>query len=301
MLVFEDLYSTAPASLRSVRLASRQFNVLVDPIVYRHLKLNKAVVNCFDVNEEFKLAHKFVGARDRVRSAICTFTRQITIDEALDWSLVVNILLSLDGFHQLNWSVWETDGVYVYSRPIQVLQSILSHLVERWPSAKLSVNNLSLDTRNTKVFMSLPAMNLDSLRLRGAVRAHSNLLDRTHKTFLLQCDQLNILHLLNLSSGTRFLDEEIEQSERLPPIEQLYLQGYEWLHSPGIATSFWNWPKLTSLRLEKVFIVNFIESVSPENLLKLRSLITDGHCETSLDHTKVSVLPCDVAPVVASL
>lgn len=294
MLIFEDLYRTDPVSLRAVRLASRQFNVLVNPIVYRHLKLNKAIVKCFDTYHEPGVLHEVVDARRKARSAICTSTRQITIDKALNWSSVVNMLSSLGQFHQLNWHYWAMERVFAHSRPNQVLQSITSCLAERWPSAKLSVNKLSLISESVKQFMALPSTNLVSLELQGLFQRYPSQydrpqIDRTLKAFLLQCDHLTVLHLVHLGSGSRFLDEEIEQSERLPPVGQLYLRNYNWLHSPSVANSFWNWSRLTSLRLEKVNVIQFLESVLPENLLQLRSLITDGHCERPMDRPKVSV------------
>lgn len=289
MLIFEDLYRTDPVSLRAVRLASTKFNVLATPIVYRHLKLNKAIVECFDIDHEPSVLNEIVDARRKVKSAICTYTRQITIDKALDWSSIDNMLSSLGQFHQLNWQFWESDRYFVHSRPKQVLQRISSRLTERWPSAKLSIDKLSLISVYTTEFTALPSTNLITLKLQGLVRRYPSQFDCRLKAFLLQCDQLNELHLVYLESGSRFLDEEIEQSERLPPIKQLYLRNYDWLHSPGPANNFWNWSRLTSLRLEKVNIIQFLESVLPENLLQLRSLTTDGHCERPVDRSKVGV------------
>ena len=301
ILIFEQLYCTEPASLRAVRLASKQFQVLVDPIVYRHLKLNKELVKCFDLEDEPNVSQEVADARRRVASAICTFTRQLTIDSPLNCSLVVDMLKSLDQFHHLNWEFWETKAYWTHSGPGQTLQSISSCLAERWPKAKLSVNNSSSCHDAIHDFASLAlATNLVSLK-QGLTRRRYDQPDRTLKTFLLQCDQLNVLHVLHLQSGARFLDDEILQSERLPPVKDLFLQGYFWLHSPSIATSFWNWSQLTSLRLEKVFIINFLESVLPANLLQLRSLITDGHCESPVDHTKATNLMIALVRAINSL
>lgn len=283
LLMFEEVYVTAPATLRALRLASRQFNVLVIPLVYRHLKLNDALVKCFEVDDEPSVPTEDVDARRRVKSAICAFTRQITINKALKWASVVNLVLSLDKFHHLHWSFWED------YRPTRIPQSVLDSLAERWPAADFSVDNLAskLDIRDS--LSSLPPTNLVSLRFQGVLRRRVNPAEHTLKNTLLKCDRLEILHLLDVQSGSRFMDEEIGQSERLPAVSEIYLQGYFWLHSPQTAISFWDWSRLTSLRLKKVFIVNFLETVLPENLLQLRSLITDGHCQSAVDHPKVSV------------
>lgn len=290
LLIFEDLYRTAPASLRVVRLASRQFNILVIPIVYRHVKLNVELLNCFEVDHESNDPPEVVDARMRVRHAICNFTRQITIDKPVDSLLTVTLLQSLDKLHHLNWAFWNKESCSNHWTSNQILPRILDCLTESWPSADLSVDNVYSGVDYNDEVSSLPPTNVVSLKLEAGLLRHWHRVERTFKTFLLQCHQLNVLHLLSVRSGTRFKDEEMEQHDRLPAVEQLFLQGYFWIHSPRTANTFWNWSNLTSLRLEKVFIINFLESVLPANLLQLRSLITDGHCESAVDHTKVSVL-----------
>lgn len=295
LLIFEEVYRTAPTSLRDLRLASRQFNLLANPIVYRHLRLNGALVGSF---KEPSIHPELEDARSRVKRAICTFTRQITINEALDWASVVNLLLSLDKFHHLNWSFWNTDGPGDYNRSNRIPQSVLNSLAERWPKAHVSVDKLFSKLVTNDDFSSLPPTRLVSLKIHGALYRQLNQVGRTLKNTLLECDQMKVLHLLDVRSGSRFMDEKIGQSERLPAVEDLFLQGYFWLHSPDIATSFWNWSRLTSLRLEKVFIVNFLETVSPEHLVQLRSLVTDGHCQSAVDHTRVSVFHVTYSQVV---
>ena len=281
LLIFEQLHCISPASLRHARLASKLFDALATPIVYRHVILNPALVKCFKEDDDQNSAAG--DLRTRVGNAIRTFTRQITIDRKLDWSSVVNMLLCLDKFHHLNWCFW-TDSDFSARRSVP--PSILDCLAERWPSASISASS-DLDITNN--FACLPPHKLDSLKMSLFRQRRPNLIERRLKNFLLQCDRLKVLHLLNVQCGARFLDEEIAMSERLPAIEELFLQGYFWLHPPKIA--FWNFSRLTSLRLEKVFIINFLESIFPEDLLQLRSLETDGHCESAVDHTKVSDIP----------
>ena len=314
LLIFEQLHSNAPASLGAVRLASKEFKVLADPIVYRHLKLNKALVKSFDLDDELDdelyVSQDVMNTRRRTASAICTFTREITIDRPLNWSPVLLILLSLDQFHHLNWHFWGKERDFCRTRQSQTLQSIFSSVAKRWPSAKLSVNGLISTSVNDLIpsydaigqFKSLPfATNFLSVKQETAQYPPNPLNRSSLKTFLLQCDQLNVLHLFNLQSGAEFLDEEIGWGERLPPIEELFLNGYVWRHSPSIATIFWNWSRLTSLRLEKVSIIDFIESVSPENFLQLRSLITDGHCQNPAEYARATNLMIELVMAIDSL
>ena len=281
LLIFEELHFTAPASLHNVRLASRQFNVLVEPIVYRHLKVNKAILQCFKERDETYDPPELVNARKRVRSAMCTFTRRIAINKAFDWSSVVNMLLCLDQFHHLNWSFWRRESSSV-RRSNCIPQDILDCLTEHWPSATFSLDTTNSSTSESiDAIQSLPPTNLISLTLQKDLRRRFNPAVGTLK---------KVLHLLALCPGSRFVAEDIEECEKLPHINQLVLQGHCWLHCPKIANSFWNWSRLTSLKLEKVFIIDFLESVLPENLIQLRSFVTDGHCESAGDQTKVSVL-----------
>ena len=288
LLIFEEVHRTAPASLYDLRLASRKFNILVHPIIYRHVKLNNALVRCFEVDNETVIPPEVVFVRKSVRTAMCTFTRQITINEALNWASVVNLLSSLKTLNHLHWSLWKKDR-WFYGDPIKIPQSVLDGLAERWPSAQISVDNL--ESNSILDISSLPPARLMSLKMQGVVpRREERQVVPTLKNTLLASDELKVLHLLNMRSGFRFIDEDIGQSECLPALEELFLQGYFWLHSTSIATSYWNWTRLTSLRLEKVLIVNFLETVSPEYLLRLQSFFTDGHCQSAVEHTKVRAL-----------
>lgn len=287
LLIFEEIHRTAPASLYDLRLTSRKFNILVHPITYRHVKLNNALVRCFDVDDETAIPPQAVDVRGRVRTAMCTFTRQITINEPLNWASVVNLLLSLKTLNHVHWSFWKKGGRFSHN-PIPIPQSVLDGLAERWPNAQISVDNLK--SSSSVGISSLPPARLVSFKSQGAVpRPEGSQVGHTLKDTLLACDKLKVLHLLNERSGFRFVDEDIGHNESLPALEELFLQGYFWLHTPSVATSFWNWTKLTSLRLEKVLIVNFLETVSPEYLLQLRSFATDGHCQSAVEHTKVRV------------
>ena len=293
LLIFEEIYATAPATLRDLRLASRKFNLLVNPIIYRHLELNNALVQCFEVYDELNVRPKVASVRKSVRSAICAFTRQITINKALDWASVANLLWSLEKFNHLYWFSWEMERPLVHNRTNRIPQNILNCLAERWPCAQVSVDGLSSSFDVTD-FSFGPLTRLASLKLQGVLCQRwrrDNKFGRTLKENLLKCSQLKVLHLLDAQSGCPFMDDEIHQSERLPAVEELFLQGYTWQHCRDIANNFWNWSRLTSLRLENVSIIDFLESVSPENLLQLRSLIMGGYCQRDVDHTRVSVLP----------
>ena len=292
--IFEDVHRIAPASSYDLRLVSRQFNSLVHPIVYRHVKLNDTLVNCFEVDDDLEMSSEVVDLRRRVRNAISTFTRQISIREALDWASVVSLLSSLKTLNHLHWSFWNKMGPLSSQ---QIPQCVLDGLAERWPNVQVSVEN----SRFCYICdaSSLPSARLVSFKMQGTLGHPSRQAGPTLKRILLGAHQLKVLHLLDIPSGKRFIDENIGQGEILPAVEELFLQGYFWLHSPSVATTFWNWSKLTSLRLEKVFIVNFLVTVLPECLTQLRSFVTDGHCQSAVDHTKVRVLHAMLARLLS--
>ena len=287
LLIFQELHCIAPDSLRNVRLVSRKFHDLVEPLVYRDLKLTKALLRCFE-DEDEEETHGSSGladARRRMRSAISTFTRHVIIDRRVSWPSVINMLLSLKKFHHLS-CYFRRKGHY---QELGITpQSVFDTLAANWPNATYSVHNVNPGLDAVKVKFS-PA-NLVLLELGPVYNDRDYGFAQWLKDLLLQCDQLKELRLLNVPSGTRFPEKEIQNCQRLPALEALFLEGYFWLHSPKVATGFWNWSRLTSLRLEKVFIINFLESVPPEQLLQLKSLITDGHCESAVDYTKVSIL-----------
>ena len=279
LLIFEQLHCIAPASLRHVRLASRLFDALATPFVYRHVKLTAALVKCFKVEDDRDSAPGDLPTR--VGNAIRASTRHITIDRQLDWSSVANMLLCLTQFHHLNWYFYKTDPDIDHGLP----PSILNCLTERWPSASISTSH---DFNIGPGFPRLPPKGVVSYSLISSRRRRSYLIEPELIFRLTQCDRLKVLHLLDLQYGARFSDKDYAVNLRLPAIEELVLQGYLWLHPPN--TAFWNFSRLTSLRLEKVFIINFLNSIVPEDLVQLRSLETDGHCESAVDHTKVSII-----------
>ncbi len=220
MLIFEKLHCIAPASLWHVRLASTQFSQLVDPLVYRHLKLTRAFVRCFsnepvhalqlidpvvyrhleptracvkcfhdETLHSLQLLH--ATTTRRVRNAICAFTRHITIDKELDWSVFGNILLSLHQFDHLNWCFWLGSACFpTNARAYRVPQKIIHCLNERWPNAQLSVESHSSVFDYIDDLSGLPRAKVFSLKLQTILPLGSSLVDGTLKTFLLQCDQL---------------------------------------------------------------------------------------------------------------
>ena len=98
------------------------------------------------------------------------------------------------------------------------------------------------------------------------------------KQFLLGKENLETLHLHCTGPEVCIPENEIDSSERLPAVKELQLNGYNWIHSAATAVQFWNWTRMTNLKLRRVNLVPFLETVKPEYLTNLRTFETDGFC-----------------------
>lgn len=98
------------------------------------------------------------------------------------------------------------------------------------------------------------------------------------KQLLLGKENLETLHLECAGQEVSVRDSQIKSSERMPAVKELYLCGYNWIHSPVTAVQFWNWTKITHLNLRRVSMVPFLETVKSEHLINLRTFKTDGYC-----------------------
>ena len=78
------------------RLVSKQFNDLIVPIIYRHVTLNARVVACFQQSTPDRSAVQL-----RIANYVCNHTKHISIDRALHWPSVLELLYSLDNFREL--------------------------------------------------------------------------------------------------------------------------------------------------------------------------------------------------------
>ena len=96
------------------------------------------------------------------------------------------------------------------------------------------------------------------------------------KSFLLGATRLRSLHLRYFCHLT-FPDKHIVNGERMPALEYLRLEGYDWQHSPTAAVNFWNWTNLKYLVLSGVHMSRFWSTVKAHNLPNLRYFVTDGY------------------------
>ena len=70
-------------------------------------------------------------------------------------------------------------------------------------------------------------------------------------------------------------DWRIQKGERLPPFKDLSLYSVNWPFSPREAVQFWDWSRIAHLRLDKVPLIPFLKTVTPEHLTRLRTFTTD--------------------------
>lgn len=103
------------------------------------------------------------------------------------------------------------------------------------------------------------------------------------KPALMRRPEMKTLHLIGQDKDSRlstrwFLDHTIGRRDRMPPVEQLFLENYHWNHSPAVA-NFWNWINLRSLHLIEVCMNNFLTTVPVDRLLNLHTLVLEDACK----------------------
>ena len=116
-----------------------------------------------------------------------------------------------------------------------------------------------------------------------------------------QNGRLETLHLIASNKNAAIMDQDIRAHDRMPPIKELLLQKYFWTHSAHVAVNFWNWSKLVHLELKVVPIINFLQTVKPENLVQLRAFLTDGHCLGRSQRKEATVLICSLVSRIQAL
>ena len=144
------------------------------------------------------------------------------------------------------------------------------------PDLRLSLTNQELDRTNARLLSNIYQPQLVSCKIVG-YSVTSNDRSPLQDVFLGR-DSLKILHLTCAGPGVMVSDDAILVSDRMPAIKELVLDGYMWSHSPATAVNFWNWSRITHLELRRVPIIPFLETVTPEHLIHLRTFKTDGFC-----------------------
>lgn len=122
------------------------------------------------------------------------------------------------------------------------------------------------------------------------------------KKVLLESPELEDLSLTWSIRSPHFLNWNIRDGERLPPVRKLVLRGIDWHLSPLSAVTFWDWSRISHLELYVVPIVRFLRTVKPEHLPNLRTFMTDSWCSRSSPSThERTQLLCNFAKGIQSL
>jgi hypothetical protein len=119
------------------------------------------------------------------------------------------------------------------------------------------------------------------------------------KKLLLNMKQMKVLHLKAFKSEATMSDSNIFAADRLPALEELVLHGYDWQFSAITAVTFWDWTKITHLELIRVTILPFLRTVPPENLLHLKTFVSDSFSEReSLNWDEANGLLCKLVRLI---
>ena len=95
------------------------------------------------------------------------------------------------------------------------------------------------------------------------------------KRMLLASPNMETFDMISKHSGNVGIDWDIRDGEKLPPFKDLTLQDICWYFSPIEAVTFWDWSRISHLRMTGVHIIDFLRTVTPEYLSGLRTFETD--------------------------
>lgn len=116
---------------------------------------------------------------------------------------------------------------------------------------------------------SIPTDALTSLQLAAPAPPLISQLDLLRK-LLSRTARLESFHYRERGQGTAF---RFEHGERLPAVNDLLLQSYQWTHSADEVKEHWQLSNLTSLQLIDVSVFRFLSSVRFEDLAKINRLV----------------------------
>lgn len=277
-LILKQLNDISPTCLLGLRLVCNQFYALATPLIYRRIRLNDRIVNDFR-----DLPPRGLGA-----SNICLYAQYITITKPIPWKKTLNLFRSLREFKGLELVSWGK-GTSAY-RPIE--RRVLDAIKHQWPGCRLSLDASDLPYGSCRTIISLKdhTSRLVSCKVQNWYNTDQRSLFRD---VILKSTNLKVLHLLSSPSGhcsslspAYFDVDDLGSDIRLPAISELYLQGYNWNHTPKSAVHFWNWTNLTCLDFERVDVLQFLRTVTPNHLVQLKTFITDGYCNVIQDRTQ---------------
>ncbi|MCJ1458230.1 hypothetical protein MMC28_008601 [Mycoblastus sanguinarius] len=322
IMIFEELRDSP--SLPGIRLVSSQFNQLIIPITYRHIVLTNRILAVYPLGS--KLCDEHISAAQATKN-IELYTRHITINRPLKWLLLMKLLESLENLRYVTYvslvlTVVRADiqhfsvsyATYLVGYcPSAQFKQMESYLRYLWPNAHFLIDGLDASaawkTRSINSTTSPPSETISfkvaEWSSRCAPPPPINI-ERFNKYLvkksILGRPILEILHLVSEDDCVSIDDRDIEGNDRLPPLKELVLKGYDWKHSPEVAITFWDWSRITYLDLRRVPICKFLQTVGAEHLLQLRTFMTDGYCaEREQEQAQATVLMCNLVSQIRSL
>lgn len=304
-------------------------NDLVVPICFRGIRLSWSILECFKtcLRIEYEMCSEdswqlrtpeVIRAQCNVAEYVRIYTQHIFInEESLDWSWVPDMLSSLGNLKHLtcvirsssisradissSWGYWGgfSDGV---EPSIQYAVLACPAFRARCPKLRISVEDLyegcAIPFWPLLVdITSCTDGNLERLENLSSTPTFSAI---QIKDMLLASPQMEVCDLGFDSSDDVTVDWNIKDGEKLPPFKDLHLSLIDWAFSPVEAVEFWDWSRITYLKLSKVPIIPFLKTVGPSYLSGLRTFETDCHgSEKNVE--EASRLLCDLVENIVTL
>ncbi|KAK0127229.1 hypothetical protein ONS96_006782 [Cadophora gregata f. sp. sojae] len=252
VMIFDQIYITKPATLISLRLTCRRINQIVAPLSYRrvHLSVRKlAAVSGRNKRE------------DIVRN-VYAHTRHVEFRQLLDWDDVALLLFGCVQLDTITWACGRDILQCYFPNAMRLLVG------DKWPRVRISNEFLDYPAigQSGSFLKTFPASNMISLTLHNRVPRQSN---RPLHQFLATCVNLEELRLY----GLNFLDSIFEPADgRLPAIKSFFTDVRSWPYTQDNVHSVWDFSQLQDLEIAWHVFGFMSQSMSPENLSRLRRL-----------------------------
>ncbi|KAK7748365.1 hypothetical protein SLS62_008628 [Diatrype stigma] len=194
--------------------------------------------------------------------------------------------------------IWSYAGYDVYTGTPWTPSDVLSRRHLEVDKTKLHIENLPLPSYSDLLeyiyTRGIPAENLASLRLTAPNPPLTTRLEPLQR-LLLQARRLQTLDYRDSGQGTHFSfppssfaltatgdgDDNGERMLRLPALEELTLQSYDWDHDATDSAAHWDFSRLRALQLIDVPALPFLTAVPPRALRGLQALRCDDRSPSS--------------------
>ncbi|KAI0012022.1 F-box domain-containing protein [Xylariaceae sp. FL0662B] len=258
VLIFKKLRDIDARSLAAARQLSKRFDMIVTPLKFETLQLNKRIIDP-------QAGLHFPG----ILQYVYRHTRHVEVRSNLNPDDIKRVLDRIQRLLSLRWRFVRSN--FQDGAPL-VPSDILSPRHIQANRTRLYIENLSLRDFDGNLYdtclHTIPTHCLFSLKMESPTPLLSKHLDSL-KRLLLESRHMHTFHYDDRGQGTRFC---LAGNERLPAFEDLALRSYDWDHSTDLVRKHWDFSRIRRLKLVDVPMFQFLTSVPFSELRGLHTL-----------------------------